>query len=158
MHNVYWTKPKVNTDERGSMSEAFRQTELHGMPAIAQVNVSRSHKGVLRGIHWHVMQWDAWHLAIGTAQVAIHDRFSGKIAVRTLTQGEGVVIPPGFGHGFLALSPIILLYGVSHEFNKPKPDEQEYHAYSVGIPWDLEETSVLMSERDRRAEPWQPLS
>ena len=153
---VYWTSGKRIPDERGSFTEVLRNSgvQAYGGPPIQQINISKSHEGVLRGIHWHKHQWDYWHVTVGKLQVVIHEPKTGKIASKVIGINEGVWIPPRYGHGFLALAESVLLYGVTEEYNLAAPDEQGYHPYSIGAPWIMSEGGVTMSERDSKAKAW----
>lgn len=148
---VWWTVHQVHQDERGSFTEAAVNTFLEDMGAdpIKQVNVSISNKRVLRGMHIHEKQWDAWYVVSGIAQVAVEDKEDGEL--RTLYPAHGVVIPPGVAHGFLAVEDLVLVYAVSHEYFSG-PDEFEYNASSVK-GWLIDPEECERSKRDRQAVP-----
>ena len=63
--------PRVYGDSRGSFMEIFRE-DLLGV-AFVQANHSRSSKGVLRGLHYHRKQADAWYVIAGEAQAMLAD-------------------------------------------------------------------------------------
>src|ERR1700684_384473 len=111
-------EPRVCPDERGFSSETYRR-EWHadaGIPPaeeFIQDNHSRSSRGVVRGMHFH----------IGAGVAEIRRRARGRIVdvnvalrIGSLTYGkwEGVelddesmrvlYVPVGFAHGFCVLS------------------------------------------------------
>lgn len=147
-------------DLRGSFSELWRQswTAPLGL-SFAQANVSRSAKGVLRGLHFHLRQSDLWVVLDGRAHVVLADlrpMLDGAtekpaISAEVLTAGEAVLIPPGVAHGFWALDKMILLYLVSEEYDGT--DE-------LGFAWNDPQTAALwpsgnplLSARDAEAPP-----
>lgn len=154
--DVVWTAHRVNSDERGSLTEAFRVSESREIRGfhIAQVNVSVNAARTLRGMHWHEAQFDYWYIADGFMQVAVAEK--GQWESRILSPGHGAIIPPGISHGFLALTPSTLIYGVSQEFDEEQPDEQGWHPYSGYVEWALPYESVTLSGRDERADSYMP--
>ena len=150
--DVVWTIHRVNRDERGSLTEAFRTSEAREVRGfhIEQVNVSVNEARVMRGMHVHQHQFDYWYVADGFMQVAVSKGKANE--TRILSPGHGVIIPPETHHGFLTLTPAILIYGVSREFDEGMPDEDGYHPYSGTIKWLLERDSVTISHRDLTAE------
>jgi dTDP-4-dehydrorhamnose 3,5-epimerase len=147
-------------DSRGSFTEIWRASafgELRerdaGLPdaRFVQANLSRSAKGVLRGLHYHRRQLDYWTVASGKAFVALVDvrpvlaDAAGRAIVETrvLEAGENVTIPAGVAHGFLALEPLELLYLVTNEYDGT--DE-------LGFAWDDQAVAVA----GRPADPLRP--
>ena len=144
---VRWINSKVHTDNRGYFFEGYRETihrAISGDYAV-QVNISVSKPMVLRGFHWHVKQTDMWTIASGMAQVVVNQdqEFDGRV----LAAGQGVIIPPGTGHGFLALSDLVLIYAVTHEYDREDPDENGYSAFHYG-DWMAEPGQTVRSDRD----------
>lgn len=161
---VFWTFHRVNLDERGSFTEAARDQLVQKLSGhhLRQVNVSISEPNVLRGMHWHRKQCDAWYIADGIAQVVVQnqqqithdgkpqlvDTSLGQHESRVLYPGHGVVIPPGIAHGFLAVTKLILVYSVSEAYDHKTPDEQGYDPFMGDLPWMIEKESAVMSKRD----------
>lgn len=151
---VVWWVHDVNSDDRGSFTEAFR---VSAVPGLAQVNVSVSLPGVLRGMHWHEHQWDYWFVASGSAQVQVVGPGGGADSL-LLTRSMGVSIPPMVAHGFLALQSLVLVYGVTAEYNHEAPDEYGYHPWSGPALFNYtllpDGADVVMSDRDANAPHW----
>ena len=113
---VLLVEPRLFGDERGFFFEAWREDEttaagMHG-PWV-QDNHSRSAKGVLRGIHYQLVrpQGKLVRVTSGAAfDVAVDLRRSsphfGHWTGHRLDAENRLMlwVPPGFGHGFLALS------------------------------------------------------
>jgi dTDP-4-dehydrorhamnose 3,5-epimerase len=155
---VVWLLHTSHEDDRGSFTEWYRASTFSRIAGRTpqQINVSRSVPGVLRGIHWHQHQHDYWHVVKGIAQVVVHNRNDNTHESRKLMAGHGVVIPPGIGHGFLAIDDFILLYGVTQEYDREYPDEHEYDALEGhhNIEWDLPQENLIRSVRDTNAAAW----
>lgn len=142
-------------DGRGRMLEVFRrewgeaifQDEL-------QINCSYSREGVIRGLHFHVLQTDYWLPLVGRMRVALLDVRPKSPSYRTcitvdLSPGkpEGLLIPPGVAHGFVALSDLHLLYVVNHYYTGADEYGIAWDDPELGIEWGLEREPIL-SERD----------
>ena len=147
---VFWTNHKMNHDLRGSFTEAAVDHVVQKLSGhhIRQVNVSISNQNVLRGMHWHRKQLDAWYIAEGMAQVCVQDIDTLLYEGRVLTPGHGVVIPPRTAHGFLALTTMVLVYSVSEAYDRQSPDEQGYDPFGSSLPWMIEKDRATMSKRD----------
>lgn len=157
-------QPAVFGDERGFFFEAFsnpRMTTGTGAPfAVAQVNVSQSSRGTIRGVHYADVppgqaKW-VQCLAGEVLDVLVDLRvgsptFGQWEAVRLTAAGHNaVLIPAGFGHAFQALSDTALvMYCVDHPYT---PDaEHELHPLDpdLGLPW--EPIAPLLSPKDAAA-------
>ncbi len=148
-------------DVRGSFAETYRREWLPaGAREMVQSNLSRSKKGVLRGMHYHWEQADYWVVLEGSALLALLDLRAGSP-----TEGErrelemdgenpsGLYIPPGVAHGFYARTNLTLQYLVDAYYRAAAPDEH-------GIAWDDPELGIswpepdpVLSERDRSNPP-----
>lgn len=146
-------------DERGSFAEAYRrdQYEALGMhQPFVQDNLSRSVRGVLRGVHFQVRRPQAQLVTIVRGRVfdvAVDLRpqsptfgkwFGTELSDESACQ---VYMAPGFGHGFCVLSDVAdLHYRVSRYYD---PDDEAglvWNDPDVGIRWPIEPTNI--SRRD----------
>lgn len=149
----------VRDDARGPFRELWRDswTSPIGTGPFVQSNLSRSHTGVLRGLHFHLRQTDMWVVLEGSAHVSLVDirghLGGGAASPPTLSEllgpGEAIVIPEGVAHGLWALEPVTLLYLVTNEYD----GTDEY-----GFAWNVPEAAALwpagqpiLSVRDRTA-------
>lgn len=144
---VRWTNHSVHADDRGSFSEAYRESWARVLVSnyIVQTNVSLSKRMALRGFHWHEAQTDFWFIASGMAQVVVG--VSNRYESRVLTQGQGLIIPPKVAHGFLALFDLVLIYGVTQEYNRREPDEHGFSATEYP-EWLVPVENTIRSDRD----------
>lgn len=122
-----------------------------------QSNLSVSHAGVVRGIHFHRTQADYWVVLEGRAFIALLDLRSGsptESAVQTLTidvaeRPRGIYIPPGIAHGFLAITDVWLQYMVDAYYTGDDEHGFAWDDPDAGVPWPVERP--MLSERDRAA-------
>jgi dTDP-4-dehydrorhamnose 3,5-epimerase len=141
-------------DDRGGFTELFRRSALPHVPAAAQVNLSISRAGVLRGMHYHRVQSDYWCVMSGEAYIGLYDLRQRSIspeaaAVVSLdsTRGlKGLFIPPGVAHGFLAVSDVSLLYVVDAEYTGQDEFGFAWDDPDMAIDWPV--SSPVVSKRD----------
>jgi dTDP-4-dehydrorhamnose 3,5-epimerase len=112
-------RPVIHGDARGFFIETYHQTnfaELGISDIFVQDNHSRSAKGTLRGLHYqlHHSQAKLCRVIEGEAlDVAVDIRVGsphfGKWASVLLSaaQQNQIYIPPGYAHGFLALTDAV---------------------------------------------------
>jgi dTDP-4-dehydrorhamnose 3,5-epimerase len=119
-----------HTDERGWFSELARASALP--KPIRQLNLSRSRRGVIRGLHYHERgQDDLFVCLAGMVRVVVLDRTSGETFHEDIGDENPVAIyVPGVNaHGYEALTDALFAYLVTEEYDAEDPDEH-------GIPWD----------------------
>jgi dTDP-4-dehydrorhamnose 3,5-epimerase len=136
---VLLLKPKVFGDARGFFVETARETVLReaGIPPLVQHNQSRSGQGVLRGLHYQLVQPQG--KLVRCARGAVFDvavdvrrgspwfgRWVG--AVLDDVDHHQLWVPPGFAHGFVVLSDVADFCYLCSDYYHP-PSEQ-------GIRWD----------------------
>ncbi|HEY5058997.1 MAG TPA: dTDP-4-dehydrorhamnose 3,5-epimerase family protein [Gaiellaceae bacterium] len=129
----------LHSDERGWFTELVRAGDLP--KPIRQVNLSRSRRGVIRGLHYHERgQDDVFVCLAGMVRVVVLDRESGEVF--TLDIGDenpvAIYVPGIHAHGYEALSDCLFAYLVTEEYEAANPDEH-------GIPWDDERVRHLWS-------------
>jgi dTDP-4-dehydrorhamnose 3,5-epimerase len=136
-------------DERGWFVE-LRRDSLLPKP-MRQTNVSFSHRGVIRALHYHERGQDDLFVALeGRARVVVLDRSSGETFREDIGDDNPVAIyvPGHHAHGFEALTDLLFCYHVTEEYDPADPDER-------GIPWDdprvrelWSTTTPILSARD----------
>jgi dTDP-4-dehydrorhamnose 3,5-epimerase len=142
----------LHEDERGWFTELARAS---GLPKpFVQANLSRSRKGVIRGLHFHERgQDDVFVCLQGMVRVVVLDRESGEVFTEDIGDDNPVAlyVPGKHAHGYEALTDALFAYLVTEEYDPADPDEQ-------GVPWndprvvDLWSTrSPLLSPRDTAA-------
>jgi dTDP-4-dehydrorhamnose 3,5-epimerase len=126
-------------DERGWFSELVRTGALP--KPVRQANLSRSQRGVIRGLHYHERgQDDLFVCLAGTARVVVLDRETGETFSEDIGDDNPVAIyVPGFhAHGFEALTDCLFAYLVTEEYDPENPDEH-------GLCWADERVRHLWS-------------
>ncbi len=96
-------------DDRGWLSEVYRQDEVNYHPAMAYISVTKP--GVIRGPHEHKFQSDCFvFVGPGSFELHLWDRRQGSETEGqhfTAEMGEGVptmvIVPPGVVHGYKAI-------------------------------------------------------
>jgi dTDP-4-dehydrorhamnose 3,5-epimerase len=159
-------EPKVFGDERGFFSETYRQEwhEQIGIPArdhFIQDNHSRSGRGVLRGMHFHI--GDGVAKLVRCARGRILDvAVDLRRGSPTYAQWEAVqlddeslrelYLPVGFAHGFCVLSDVAdVLYKQTAYYDPAVERGIAWNDPQVGIEWPLPDDQLIVSERDSRA-------
>jgi dTDP-4-dehydrorhamnose 3,5-epimerase len=139
--------PKVFGDERGFFVETARQSLLDeaGIPPLVQHNQSRSRCGVLRGLHYQLVQPQGKLVRCSQGRV-----FDVAVDVRrgspTFGQWVGAIlddvkhhqlwVPPGFAHGFLVLSEVAdFCYLCSNYYHPASEQGIAWNDPEIGIAW-----------------------
>jgi dTDP-4-dehydrorhamnose 3,5-epimerase len=146
-------------DERGFFRELSKQSEFaaHGIPAFAQVNHSRSARGVLRGLHYqkHPQAQGKLVTAIRGAifDVAVDIRKGSPTYARWVSailsdeNGHALYIPPGFAHGLCVLSDEAdVMYQVTTEYAPQLDRGILWNDPQIGIQWRV--TDPILSPKD----------
>jgi dTDP-4-dehydrorhamnose 3,5-epimerase len=158
-------EPRVFADERGFFSETYRR-EWHaslGIPArerFVQDNHSRSTRGVVRGMHFHVGDGVAKLVRCSRGHIfdVIVDLRRGS---PTYSQWEGMrlddehmrelYIPVGFAHGFCVLSDVAdVIYKQTAYYDPALERGIAWNDPDVGIEWPAE-IEPIVSARDASA-------
>ena len=157
--------PKVHGDERGYFVETFRQDTFEAFLGFklnfCQDNESRSHQGVLRGLHYQL----APH-----AQSKLVRVIDGKvldvavdIRVGSPTFGEHVsvelsgknkrqmFIPRGFAHGFVVLSETCTFMYKVDNYYAPECDRGiAFDDKDLKIDWKIASEALHLSAKDTK--------
>ena len=136
-------------DGRGWFTELMRESEL--ADTVRQSNLVYSHKGVIRGLHYHERgQCDLFCCLQGMVRVVVLDRESGETFTEDIgDENPAAVWIPGYhAHGYEALTDCLFLYHVTQEYDRDDPDEHEvpWNDPRVVHLWSTE--SPILSERD----------
>jgi dTDP-4-dehydrorhamnose 3,5-epimerase len=153
---------KQADDERGVVREFYRQSAWleAGLPDLgpwAQVNVTESKRGALRGLHgedMHKLVAVASGEAFGAYVDARPDSPSfGKVVTVELVAGRQVLVPKGVCNGFQSVTDTQYLYAFDAEW-KPGMSGVAVNPLdpALGIEWplpiDVDDPSIL-SAKDR---------
>lgn len=163
IEGAWLVESSVYSDDRGFFVEWFKSSEVKASTGIdlkpVQANISRSHRGVVRGIHYSMATGGQAKLVTvmsGSIQdYAIDIRTKsltfGKYESVTLVAGDGkaLLLSSDLAHAFIALeNDTVVSYLVSSEFNP-----QAEHAISplcseIGINWPLDRNQLILSQKD----------
>ena len=117
-------------DERGWFAELARASALP--KPVRQANLSRSRRGVIRGLHYHLRGQDDLFVCLsGMVRVVVLDLSTDDVFTEDIGDDNPVAIyVPGIhAHGYEALTETLFAYLVTEEYDANDPDE-------FGIPWD----------------------
>ena len=158
---VLIVRPNVFTDERGLFYETWSKARYGhaGMPeTFVQDNVSRSSRGVLRGLHYQLPNAQGKLLSVLHGEifdVAVDIRRDspsyGKWVGVTLSAANQVqlYVPAGCAHGFQALSAeAVVLYKCTEYYDHGSERSVFWSDEDVAIPWVL---PPILSGKDQAA-------
>ncbi len=157
-------EPKVFGDSRGFFLESFNArgfAEATGYGGgFVQDNHSRSARGVLRGLHYQLVQPQGKLVRVVHGEVfdvAVDlRRGSGTFgkAVWAVLSGENqrmLWIPPGFGHGFLVTSEGADFLYKTTDYYAPRQERTiRWDDPALGIPWPVQGLEVKLSDKDKQ--------
>lgn len=161
--DVLILEPRVFEDPRGTFFEAYNRREFAREAGIngefVQLNLSRSLKNVLRGLHYQVAKPQGKLVSALRGEiydVVVDLRRSSRTfrqwAAFNLTDATRAMawIPPGFAHGFLVVSEIAdVLYEVTDYWHPEHERTIAWNDPQLAIAWPLA-GEPLMSDKDRR--------
>lgn len=139
-------------DDRGLFMERYKQSSFaeNGITDVfCQDNLSRSARGVLRGLHYQLPPFDQAKL-VSVVEGAVWDvavdirRGSptfGRWAAAELSADNrrSLYVPAGYAHGFLVTSDrAVVAYKVSHEYARSHERGIRWDDAELGIDWPLE--------------------
>jgi dTDP-4-dehydrorhamnose 3,5-epimerase len=162
LDGVVIVEPQVHGDERGFFQESWKASSYSsfGMPGtFAQANVSRSAKGVLRGLHFQYSQPQGKLVSVFDGRI-----FDVAVDVRPGSKSFGqwagvelsaanhrqMYIPEGFAHGFIVLSSSALFhYHCTTEYSPEHDVSIAWNDPDIAIKWPCEPAAI--SGKDREA-------
>jgi dTDP-4-dehydrorhamnose 3,5-epimerase len=162
-------RPRVFGDSRGYFFESYNEREFldAGLPMrFVQDNQSRSHKGVLRGLHYQKT-----HPQGKLVRVIFGEVFDVAVDLRSgsATFGEwaGIVltgesqnqlyVPPGFAHGFMVLSDEAVFAYKCTDFYHPEDEGGiRWDDPIIAIDWPMASVEPELSAKDLALSPFEP--
>ena len=133
-------EPRIFEDQRGFFMESYNQKTLAGLginKVFVQDNHSKSSKGVIRGLHFQNRK--------NSATFGKH--FSIEISEDNKKQ---LLIPPGFAHGFTALTDDAqILYKCDQFYNAESEGGLLYNDPELNIDWKIDLAQAIVSEKDK---------
>lgn len=157
--------PDIYADERGFFMESFNRREYLEVgiyEEFVQDNISSSKYGTVRGLHYQMEQTQGKLVRALVGEVydiAVDIRASSKTfgqwvgCVLSAEQHNAIWVPPGFAHGFLALSPIAQVMYKTTDYYHPKSQRSiRWNDPALNIPWPVAEgMRILITDKDANA-------
>lgn len=158
--DVVVIEPQSFADLRGEFSETYKRSAFaaNGITAtFVQDNLSRSRRGVLRGLHFQrgpaqqaklvqCVRGAVWDVAVDLRPDS--PQFGRWVAEELSEQnGSMLYVPEGFAHGFQVLSlDAIVMYKVTAEYMPAAEGGLRWNDPRVAIAWPS--SQPIISERD----------
>lgn len=149
-------------DPRGAFLESYNHRKMAeaGLPTVwLQDNFSLSKKNVLRGIHYQITQPQGKLVRVAhgaVLDVAVDLRrssatFGRHVAVELRAEsGDMLWIPPGFGHGFLALTDEVgFAYKVTDYYAPAAERTVVWNDPALAIAWPIAPEDAIISDKDK---------
>jgi len=163
IHGAFLFEPTPYTDERGFFSRTFDRDVVASVgidpDGFVQDSVSRSVKGVLRGMHLRSGAGEAKlvRCSFGAVFDVVVDLRPDSPTYRNKAYFElsghsqvSLYIPAGCAHGFQALTePADVSYRIDRAHDPAEDVSIRFDDPDLAIPWPL--PPALMSSRDKRA-------
>jgi len=158
-------EPKVHGDERGYFVETFRQDKFEDFLGykvdFCQDNESRSHHGVLRGLHYQLAPFAQSKLVRvidgKVLDVAVDIRvgsptFGHHVAVELSGKNKRqMFLPRGFAHGFVVLTETCTFAYKVDNYYSPECDRGiSFNDSSLGIDWKMDSNLFQLSTKDTK--------
>lgn len=164
LEGVKVIEPKVFGDHRGFFLETYNEQRYReaGIDVrFVQDNHSRSSKGVLRGLHYQLVQPQdklVWCIRGRVWDVAVDVRkdsptFGQWFGVELDDQSKRqIFVPKGFAHGFCVLSDEAeIVYKCSDLYAPGGEGGVLWNDPAVGIEWPI--TDPVLSDKDAKLPP-----
>lgn len=159
---VILIEPTVHGDERGFFYEGFNQARFAaaGIDAtFVQSNVSRSRRGVLRGLHYQwpnpqgklvsVLEGEVYDVAVDIRPTS--PTFGQYVGVMlSAANKRHLWIPPGYAHGFCVVSEhATFTYQCTTLYDRAADAALRWNDELFAIDWPVSDPEL--SEKDRTA-------
>lgn len=164
LKDCYVIKPQVFEDNRGYFFESFNKNKFQEITGLTidfvQDNESKSSKGVLRGLHFQIGNYEQSKL-VRVVKGAIRDicvdlregspTFGQSFSVELNEDNKNqLFVPKGFAHGFAVLKDdTIINYKCDNFYHKPSERGIIYNDKDLNINWGISESEVTLSEKDK---------
>ncbi len=144
IENVMVKELKVMPDDRGRLMEMLRNDD-EIFRNFGQVYLTTANPGVVKGWHYHKIQYDHFVCVSGKMLLVLYDARKDSPTHREINEFSMgphhpilVQIPPWVYHGFKAVGDEeVLLINVSSEpYHYEKPDEYRLPFDSKEVPYD----------------------
>jgi len=155
-------KPEIFTDQRGYIFEIYQKNKFSQFGIdidIVQQNQSKSQKGVLRGLHYQIKKPQGKLVRVISGKifdVAVDLRkyspsFGKWVGIYLDSKSKSMLwIPPGFAHGFLALSNWAeIMYSTTDLYAPEHERTLIWNDPEIGIQWPISDNFLpILSTKD----------
>jgi len=161
LDGVVIIEPQIHGDERGFFQESWKASKYgrHGLPvSFEQANISRSARGVLRGLHYQYRQPQGKLVSVLEGRI-----FDVAVDIRvgspSFAQWAGVelsaenhrqlYVPEGFAHGFMVLSDSALFhYHCTTEYAPEYDAAIAWNDPEIAVNWPCQPDAVSAKDRE----------
>lgn len=156
--------PRVFEDDRGYFYESYNKQGFKKQTGLdidfVQDNQSQSSKGVLRGLHFQVGDYEQAKLVRvikgSVLDVCVDLRENSETYLKHFSlilseeNKKQLFIPRGFAHGFLVLEDnTIFSYKCDNYYHKESERGIIYNDPDLAIDWGFENSQLLISDKDK---------
>ncbi len=164
LKDCFVLKPLVFQDSRGYFYDSYNKHDFYKHTGLGidfvQDNQSQSSKGVLRGLHFQVGDYEQAKLVRvikgSVLDVCVDLRATSetylKYAAVILSEENKhqMFVPKGFAHGFLVLEDnTIFSYKCDNYYNKNAERGIIYNDQDLNIDWNFPSNDLIISEKDK---------
>lgn len=164
--SVLLLEPQVFEDERGLFFESYNLVDFKAATKsdfrFVQDNHSKSRSGVLRGLHYQIGKTQGKLIRVVSGEifdVAVDIRRSSPSfgrwvgAFLSAENKRQMWIPPGFAHGYLAVSDAECLYKTTNYYTPEHERCISWNDPTINIDWPLSRKPIL-SDKDGLHQPF----
>jgi len=135
---------RLHPDERGTLAEILRADEPL-FRKFGQVYFTTAFPGVVKGWHYHRIQWDFFTCLRGEVKLVLYDARKDSPTHRAVNEfflgirnPQLVVIPPLVYHGFKCIGgeECLMINVPTEPYNPASPDEYRVPWNDPSIPYD----------------------
>jgi dTDP-4-dehydrorhamnose 3,5-epimerase len=157
----------VYRDDRGQFQGTYNERQFLELDLPIdwkQDNLSVSRKHVVRGLHYQLIQPQGKLVRVVSGavfDVAVdlrrHSATFGKHVSIELSAENSLAfyIPPGFAHGFTALTETATFTYKVTDFYEPSGDRTLlWNDSELGIKWPVSAEDAIVSAKDQQGKPW----
>lgn len=164
IEGVQIIEPRVYKDQRGFFMESFHQEsfEKAGIHMnIVQMNISKSSRGVLRGLHFQknypqaklvrVLSGEIYDVAVDLREgSSTYKKWIGFYLSHE--NNTELYIPRGCAHGFLVLSEEVeFSYMVDDVYHPEDEGGLLWNDSEIGVEWPIDRVKeIIMSDKDKK--------
>lgn len=158
-------EPVVYSDSRGYFYESYNKRVFQQIGVVCefvQDNQSKSHRGVLRGLHYQIEPYAQAKLVrvlSGSVLDVVVDIRRGSptfgkwhAEILSATNKKQIFIPRGLAHGFLVLEDHTeFFYKCDNFYSKEHDRTIRFDDPALGIQWNFPAEQMILSEKDKNA-------